>query len=141
MGENKTDSTLRLMPIDLDETFTVQFRGDHVHVRLGRNYTLDPETQNEFWREVRAACDEHESRRVLVEGYVPSGERGTAEVVDAGQRAAVIPNLWLAFHLKDYVPNERSELFQVIAAASGVRVKFFSDHERALLWLRSNAPQ
>ncbi len=141
MGENKTESTLRLRPIDLDETFTVQFRGDHVHVRLGRNYTLDPEMQNEFWSQVRAACDEHESRRVLVEGYVPGGERGTAEVVDAGQRAAVIPNLWLAFHLKDYVPNERSELFQVIAAASGVRVKFFSDHERALLWLRSNAPQ
>ena len=78
---------------------------------------------------------------VLVEGYVPGGERGTAEVVDAGQRTAIIPNLWLAFRLKDFVPNERSELFQVIAAASGVRVKFFSDHEPASLWLRSNAPE
>ncbi len=128
------------MPIDLDETFTVEFRDDHVHVKLGRNYTLAPETQNEFWLQVRAACDEHGSRRVLVEGYVPGGDRGTAEVVDAGQRTAIIPNLWLAFHLKDFVPNDRSELFQAIAAASGVRVKFFSDHERALMWLRSNAP-
>lgn len=125
----------------MNNDFLVEFRADHVHVELGPNYILDGERQDEFWREVRAACDEHGSRRVLVEGYVPGGERGTAEVVDAGQRTAIIPNLWLAFRLKDFVPNERSELFQVIAAASGVRVKFFSDHERALLWLRSNAPK
>ena len=61
MDENKPEITMRLMPIDLDETFTVQFRGDHVHVTLGRNYKLDPEMQNEFWRQVRAACDEHGS--------------------------------------------------------------------------------
>lgn len=141
MDESKTDSTMLLLPIDLDETFKVEFRGDHIHVQLGRNYTLDDETQNEFWLQVRAACDEHGSRRVLVEGYVPGGDRGTAEVVDAGQRTAIIPNLWLAFRLKDFVPSDRSELFQAIAAASGVRVKFFSDHERALMWLRSNAPK
>ena len=76
----------------------------------------------------------------LVEGFVPSGERDTSEVIDAGQRASVVPHLWLAFHLENFVPNEQSELFEVIAASRGVRVKFFSDTEHALMWLRSNAP-
>jgi hypothetical protein len=46
----------------------------------------------------------------------------------------------MAFHLEDFVPTEQSELFEVIAASRGVRVKFFADREHALLWLRNNAP-
>ena len=121
--------------------FSIEFREDHIYVELGPEFEVNPNTQDEFWREVRAVCDEHDTRRVLVEGYVPSGERNFAEVADAGQRTAAIPKLWLAFRLKDFVPNENSDLFIVTASSRGVRVKFFSETERALNWLRRNSPR
>lgn len=139
MNENEPDSTIWLSPLVLDRGFGVQFRDDHVHVELSRDFKVEPDTQNIFWNVVRDACNEHDSRRVLVEGFVPAGERNTAEVIDAGQRTATVPNLWLAFCLADFKPTPNSELFEVIAASRGVRVKFYSDPERALRWLRSNS--
>ena len=141
MNENEIDSTLWLTPLVLDQDFSVQFRGDHIHVELGPEFKVVPDKQDEFWNKIKTVCDEHDSRRVLVEGFVPSGERDTGEVVEAGLRTAVIPKMWLAFHLINFVPTERSELFERIAASQGVRVKFFSETERALNWLRQNTPR
>lgn len=140
MTEKDTGKNVWLSPLVLDQGFGVQFRDDHVHVELSRDFKVTPETQDVFWNIVRDACEKHNSHRVLVEGFVPAGERQTAEVIDAGQRAAVIPSLWLAFCLAEFQPTERSELFEAIAASKGVRVKFYSTPERALLWLRSNSP-
>ena len=120
--------------------FEVEFRGDHVHVQLGPEYVFEPSGSDEVWRELKAICEEHNSRRILVEGVVPAGERETADVVAAGQRTATVPHLWMAFHLANFVATEQSELFEVIAASRGVRVKFFADREHALAWLRNNAP-
>ena len=125
----------------MQRNFNVEFRGDYIRVELGPEFRVTAENQDEFWRALKAACAEHDSKRVLVEGFVPSGERETAEVIDAGKRAAAVPDLWLAFHLEGFVPNERSELFEVIARSSGVRVKFFSERGRALKWLRHNTPR
>ena len=141
MNEKKVDSTLWLTPLVLDKDFSVQFRVDHIHAELGPEFKVVPDQQEEFWNKLKTVCDQHNSRRVLVEGFVPKGERQTGEVVDAGLRTAAVPNLWLAFHLVDFVPDEMSELYERIAASRGVRVKFFSDTERALKWLRGNAPQ
>jgi hypothetical protein len=74
------------------------------------------------------------------EGFIPVGEHETAEVIDAGRRTATVPRLWLAFHFEDFVPDERSELYEKIAASQGVRVKHFAEKESALKWLRSNSP-
>jgi len=109
-------------------------------VSLGPDYAFDPSGRDEVWSKIKAVCEEHNSRRVLVEGVVPKGERDTAEVVAAGQRTATVPHLWLAFHLENFIPTEQSELFEAIAATRGVRVKFFADREHALTWLRNNAP-
>jgi hypothetical protein len=123
----------------MNEESKIEFRGDHVHVQLGPGYVFDPSGRDSIWNELKAICDEHNSRRVLVEGVVPAGERDTAEVVAAGQRTATVPHLWMAFHLENFVPSEQSELFSVIAAARGVRVRFFANREPALTWLRNNA--
>ena len=124
----------------MDKAFEVEFCGDHVRVKLGPDYTFDPSGRDQVWSEIKAACKEHNSCRVLVEGVVPEGERETAEVVAAGQRTATVPHLWLAFHLDNFVATEQSELFEAIAASRGVRVRFFADREHALTWLRNNAP-
>ena len=129
-----------LEPVCMEPAYTVEFRDDHVHVQLGKGFQVDPEWRDEVWGAVRKLCEERESHRVLVEGYVPPGERSSDEVIAAGERTATIPKLWLAFHMEDFEPTEQSELFGAIAASRGVRVKFFSQREDALSWLRANAP-
>ena len=125
----------------MDEAFKVEYRGDHVHVVFGERYTADREWQDELWNRLRVICGEHDTRRVLAEGVQPAPDRPAAAVIEAGQRTATIPNLWIAFHFDDFVPTEKTELYEVVAASQGVRVKFFSDGDQALTWLRANAPK
>jgi len=125
----------------MDKTFDLEFRGDYVSVTLGPNYEVTPQHEEIFWAAVEKACKTFNSYRVLVEGYVPKQEMKPDEVVNSGVRASVVPRLWFALCLKNYEPTELSELFKTVAASRGVHVKFFSDPERALNWLRSNAPE
>ncbi len=124
----------------MKRSFKPEFREDHIHVEITSDFKLEPEWEDEFWRAIRALCNEHDSRRVLVEGFAPLDEREPSEVIESGMRATVVPNLWLAISFKNFEPNNQSELFAVIAARSGVRVKFFSNSGKALKWLRVNAP-
>lgn len=124
----------------MNAPYEVEFRGDHVHVQLSADYEFNPGGSAEIWSEIKRLCEEHETRRVLVEGDLPKGERSTPEIIEAGQRTATVPHLWLAFHIEDHKPSERSELFETIAGLKGVRVKHFDDREQALQWLRHNSP-
>ena len=125
----------------MGDPFKVEFRGDHVYVKLDAGFEVSAERREQLWAALRSICDEHGTRRVLVEGFVPSGERQTSEVIDAGKKTATVPNLWLAFHFDGFVASEQTELFEAIAASKGVRVKFFTDSEPALKWLRTNSPR
>src|SRR5215204_2014009 len=125
----------------MDEAFKVEYRGDHVHVVFGQSYTADPEWQDELWDRLRSICEEYNTRRVLAEGVLPAPDRPAAAVIEAGQRTATIPNLWLGFHFHDFSPTANTELYEVVAASHGVRVKFFNDADTALNWLRANAPK
>lgn len=119
--------------------FAVTFRGDHVHVELNAEAKIDPDLPTDYWGMLRKLCDEYDCRRVLVEGVAPKGDFSPAEIVEAGKRTATVPNLWLAFHLKNHKPTEQSELYETVAASKGVRVKFFDSADAALNWLRTNA--
>lgn len=121
--------------------FAVTFRDDHVHVELTGESEVDSELSKDYWGTLRKICEEYDCKRILVEGVAPSGERKPQEVVEAGARTAIVPNLWLAFHLENYEPTELSELYEVVAASKGVRVKFFDNADAALKWLRTNAPR
>ena len=121
--------------------FAVTFRGDHVHVLLGGESDVDSELSKDYWGTLRKICEEHDCKRILVEGVAPGGERKPEEVIEAGARTATVPNLWLAFHLENYEATELSELYEAVAASKGVRVKFFADADEALNWLRTNAPK
>ncbi len=124
----------------MKRSFKVNFREDHIHVEIARDFKVEPENLDEFWGVIKELCEEHGSRRVLIEGFVPEGERDAPVIVDAGLRAAVLPNVWLAICLEGEEPEERRELFVVIAARQGVRAKFFNNSKKALKWLRVNAP-
>jgi hypothetical protein len=125
----------------MNDAFKIEYRDDHVHVQFGESYTPDPDWQNELWNLLRGFCEGHDTRRVLAEGVLPAPDRPAVDVIEAARKAAVIPNLWLAFHFDDFVPTETTELYEVIAASEGVRVRFFTDREQALNWLRANSPK
>lgn len=125
----------------MDKNFDIEFREDHLWVLLGPDYDVTPEQEDEFWAAVERACRENGTHRVLVEGYVPKTDFQTSTVVNLGVRAAAaVPRLWFALCLDNFEPNELSELFKTVAASRGVHVKFFSESERALNWLRTNSP-
>lgn len=124
----------------MDNLPKIEFRGDHVHVQLPSGYKFDPGGSPAIWARIKEICESHETCRILVEGYLPEGERTTSEVIEAGQRTGTVPHLWMAFHVENYAPTEQSELFETIAGTKGVRVKHFADRERALMWLRNNSP-
>ena len=124
----------------MDQSYSIEFRDDHLHVELRENYMPVPEMQDELWNLVRAACEENKTRRVLVEGVLPEADRSPTDVVTAGKKAAMIPHLWLAFNFDNFEPTENTKLYEVVATAEGVRAKFFTDRETALKWLRANAP-
>ncbi|REJ77845.1 MAG: hypothetical protein DWQ47_15900 [Acidobacteria bacterium] len=120
--------------------FKVEFCGDYVRTELMPDYSVGRENRVAMWKEIVEVCTANETQRVLIEGPVPKGERTTDEVVEAGKGTAAAPELWLAFHLWEFEPDETSELYEAIAKAGGVRVRFFTDKAKALSWLRLNAP-
>ncbi len=122
--------------------FEVTFRDDHIHVELNAASKIDdPDLPSDYWGMLRKLCDEYDCRRILIEGVAPQSELEPAEVVEAGHRAATVPNVWIAYNLTNHVPNEQSELYEAVAASKGVRVKFFDNSQDALNWLRTNAPK
>lgn len=139
MKGNYPVDPLWLSPLVLDRGFGVQFRDDHVHVELGRDFNVDPGQRAVLWNVIGDACARHGTRRVLVEGFLPAGEREISDVIDAGKKTAIVPRLWLAFAVSGFQPTEQTELYVTIAASQGVRVKFFNNRERALNWLRQNS--
>lgn len=125
----------------MSKGFAIEYRDDHIHVSLTPEYEVNAQNRRAFWTELHKACNEFDTRRVLVEGDIPRDERETDEVIDAGTSTAAVPQLWLAFSVPDWEPTEQTELFEAMAKVSGVRVRFFSQTEPALNWLRINCPK
>lgn len=126
----------------MPKTFEIEHCGDYISVRLGPDYDVSPEQEEEFWRAVEGACKLHDCRSVLVEGYVPKRQPDPTEIVQSGLRASVVvPKLWFALCLDNYEPSELSELFKTIARSRGVHVKFFTDRDQSLKWLRSGVAE
>ena len=141
MKERDPGKSITLSPLVRDKSVDVEFRGDHIHIDLGKGLKVSPEQRNSLWDLIGRICEDHGTRRVLVEGTAPKGVFKTSEVIDAGLKTATVPKLWMAFCFNDFIPDEQSELFETVAGSRGVRVKFFADAEHALKWLRTNCPQ
>jgi len=139
--ERDPGKSITLSPLVRDKSVDVEFRGDHIHIDLGKGLKVSPEQRNSLWDLIGRICEENGTKRVLVEGTAPKGVFQTSEVIDAGLKTATVPKLWMAFCFNDFIPDEQSELFETVAGSRGVRVKFFADAEHALKWLRTNCPQ
>lgn len=140
MTEHDGKNSVWLSPLALEGGVAVEFRDDHIHIQLGKGLKVSGEQRNALWEMIGRLCAEHNTRRVMVEGPSPEGVFQTSEVIDAGLKTATVPKLWMAMCFDNFQPNELTELFETVAGSRGVRVKHFSNTERALLWLRTNCP-
>lgn len=138
MTEKRKGKSILLSPLVGEDGVMVEFRDDHVHVRLGKGLKVSSEQRNVLWERIARLCEENGTHRVLVEGNVPEGIFQTSEVIDAGLKAATVPKLWMAFCFENFKPDELTELYETVAASRGVRVKHFSNVNGALQWLRKN---
>jgi hypothetical protein len=124
---------------DPKKDFNIIFRGDYINVTLGPDFETSPDGKSPLWVALEGACTQYDCNRVLIEGHFPKRMRESREIVESAMRAATVaPRLWCAICLEDYEIGERSELFKTIARSHGAHIKFFSDREHALAWLRSN---
>jgi hypothetical protein len=122
-----------------NKDFDLVFRGDYIHVTLGPDYEISPAQESHFWAAIEDACKKYNCNRILVDGYIPKRVPEPREIVESGMRAAAVaPRLWFALCLEGYEMTELGELFKTVARSHGVHVKFFSDHDQARAWLRSN---
>ena len=92
----------------MEETYQIEYRDDHLFVKLRPNY-VPAVSQDEIWERVRNACEKNKTCRVLVEGKIPESDRPPIAIVQAGKKAATIPNLWLAFHFDEINVRAQSE--------------------------------
>jgi hypothetical protein len=141
MTSKHPTSTVWLAPVVLDKGYQIQFRDDFIHVRLGRVEEVTPEIQANYWASLRRISEEHRCYRVLVEGERPKVEPTTHQIIQAGMKTGTIPDLWMAYCLNGFEKNDGTELYQAISASQHVHIKFFSDREQALNWLRNNTPR
>lgn len=141
MTRHSDSGSLWLSPLVLEGGVAIEFRADHIHVQLGKGFEVSTEQRNAMWEMIGRMAAEYRTRRVLVEGKAPEGVFQTSEVIEAGQKTATVPKLWMAMCFDNFEPNELTELFETVAGSRGVRVKHFTNTERALQWLRINCPE
>lgn len=125
---------------DASRDFDIVFRDNYIQVTLGPHFeTAAAPRTSPLWAAVEDACKRYECNRIMIEGHFPKRSREPREIVESAMRAATVASgLWCAICLEDYEIGERSELFKTIARTQGAHIKFFSDREHALAWLRSN---
>ncbi len=125
-----------------EDNIGLEFREDHIRIWLGPGYETTPEANEKFWKELAEACEKYDCTAILVEGITPRRTMDSKGVLDSGVRlSAIAPKLSMALCLEDYELTEMGELFKTVARSRGARVKFFSDRERALRWLRSRSDE
>jgi hypothetical protein len=115
---------------------SIEYKGDHLHIRHGEGFRVTPETMDVFWGMLADACEKYDCSRVYAVGPAPDRDIDTVGAFRSGVQAAEsAPELWLALCFQGYQTDELSELFKNAARNRGVHVKFFSDREQAHRWL------
>jgi hypothetical protein len=122
--------------------FTLEFRGNCVHVRLAADYEITPEGMARHWSALIAFSKEHNCTRVLSEGINPRGRMGTTDAYDSATQAAAGGLISkVACFWEGYVPDELTRFFETVASNRGLSVRFFSTRTEALRWLEADVAE
>ena len=120
----------------MSTTYTIEFKGNYVHVQNPPDYEITAEGMERLWSDLAEACLKYDCRKVLSEGKSPVRRLKTLDAFSSGTAAAEsIPGLLLAVVFEDYVTDQLTSFFKAVALNRGASVEFFSDREQALRWL------
>ena len=62
----------------------------------------------------------------------------SADAYDAGSKAGNVAPLRIACLFYNYIPDETTKFFKMVAANRGVLIEYFTDQVEALQWLGVN---
>ena len=121
--------------------FQLEPREGYLYVQLEAGFEFTVDNSTRMWTAIGEDCKARGLRKVLtVSDDVVTRRMSQSEVFDiAGLLACLIPGLSVAFCLRGYVPDERTQFFQTAAISRGVHVQFFQDLNAALQWLGARA--
>lgn len=125
----------------MSSQISIEFRGSFLHVRLPQGFEITPQKMAVLWLTIGDACQVYDSKQVLVEGKVASRQMTVADVYESGKGIADIPRLRLACLFYDYISDETTDFFKMVAANRGAKVEFFIDRKEALRWLDVEADE
>lgn len=120
----------------MNDKFTIEFRGDYLHVRHAPGYEIDRENSIAVWEAVNQASRIHNCRLVFSEG---ENVIRKAKILDAFEAAKMFSQTQHGFrvacYFKGYEPDEVAEFFKTAAVNRGMRIEYFTDREAAFRWL------
>lgn len=116
--------------------FTIEGRGEYIHLLHEPNFEVTREAMGEVWSELADACKRLECNTVLVEAPSPKRKLDTTAAFETATRISQLtPGIKLAMLLLDYQTDELTDFFKTVARNRGARIEYFSDKEKALEWL------
>jgi len=118
-----------------DREVVITFRDEYIHISHPDNFVILPEAIEGLWQNLAEACKAFGCNRVLNEGSVDLSRLRDFDTYNAGTQAGLIRGLRMACLFPNYVPDEQSEFFKMVASNRGAKVEFFNDRAEALEWL------
>ncbi|MGD0277724.1 MAG: hypothetical protein ABSC11_00300 [Smithella sp.] len=116
--------------------FSLDFKGEYIHIMHPPDYEITPESQGKLWTELSLACKKYNCVKVLTEGSSHKREMGSMDVFYSGvQVSKAIPGLVLAICIYEYVPDKMTTFFMNVAHNRGAYIEYFQDKRKALEWL------
>ena len=123
----------------MKDHYTLYVRRYFLHIELAPEFEISLKTMQRLWAAVVPVCEQHNTRRVLIEADYPTRETQALDVYDHGKLIATLKShvLRVGFCLYDYQPDDLSELINMISKLRTLTVRFFSDLDETLKWLQA----
>ena len=122
--------------IYMSTNFTIEFRGDYIHVRHAPDFEITPKSSVKLWSALAEKCKTFNCRRVFREGKLRHRKMNWLEAYDTAIQAAnYVAGLRVACCFENYEKDELTEFYKTAASNRGVEIEFFSDRQKALRWL------
>ena len=120
----------------MSSDFSLEFKGQYIHIVHSADYEITPESNEKMWKELSPACREYKCLKVLAEGPRQKRNLTSMDAFQSGSQASeLIPGLMLAICVYEYTPDEKTKFFTNVAYNRGARIEFFNDKKKALKWL------
>jgi len=120
----------------MSDDFTIEFRGDYLHIRHAPGHEIDREAMIELWEAVNEASRIHKCRLIFSEGEIAVRKPKILPAFEAAKMISTTQHGFrIACYFKGHEQSEVTDFFKTAAANRGMQIEYFSDREAAFRWL------